>query len=107
MTDIATHADILHKRRLELETRLRRIDGDLGRARNPDSEDRATEAENDEVLEELGEAGETELKAIDAALDRIASGTFGTCARCGAPIAAARLAVLPATPFCQDCAASF
>ena len=45
------------------------------------------------------------LREIDAALERIARGTYGTCARCGAQISEARLAVLPQTPLCEDCAA--
>lgn len=104
--DTAKYEQVLRDRQRELYARLHRIDDDLGRTRNPDSEDRATEAENDEVLEELGEAGETELKAIDAALDRVAAGTFGICVKCGAEISAERLAVVPHTPFCQECAAA-
>jgi RNA polymerase-binding transcription factor DksA len=42
---------------------------------------------------------------IEAALDRIASGSYGTCASCGDPIGEARLDVLPYTPVCADCAA--
>jgi DnaK suppressor protein len=102
--DTAHYEDILRQRQRELYARLHKIDTDLGRQKNPDSEDRATEAENDEVLEEFGQVGETELKAIDAALDRIAKGTFGTCVKCGQPIGDERLAAVPYTPFCQDCA---
>jgi RNA polymerase-binding transcription factor DksA len=104
-TETARYEEILRARSRELSARLHRIDTDLGRAKNPDSADRALEAENDEVLEELGEAGETELKAIDAALARIARGTFGTCTQCGATISPQRLAAVPHTPICQDCAA--
>ena len=43
---------------------------------------------------------------VDAALDRVADGTYGTCVRCGRPIGAARLEARPATPFCITCAAS-
>lgn len=103
--DTARYEDILRARSRELYARLHRIDDDLGRQKNPDSADRALEAENDEVLEELGEAGETELRAIDAALARIAKGSFGTCTKCGAAISPERLAAVPHTPFCQDCAA--
>jgi DnaK suppressor protein len=45
-----------------------------------------------------------EIAAIDAALARIAAGEFGDCARCGEPIAPARLAIDPTTPFCVRCA---
>lgn len=103
--DTATYETILRDRQRELNSRLHKIDDDLGRKKSADNEDRATETENDEVLEEMGQAGETELKAIDAALDRIAKGTFGTCVKCGQPISPERLAVVPYTPFCQECAA--
>jgi RNA polymerase-binding transcription factor DksA len=44
------------------------------------------------------------LVALDEADARIRAGSYGTCARCGAPIGADRLDALPATPFCVDCA---
>lgn len=103
--DMAKYETILRNRQRELNARLHRIDDDLGQQKSADNEDRATETENDEVLEELGQAGENELKAIDAALDRVANGTFGTCVKCGQPIAPERLAAVPYTPFCQECAA--
>lgn len=102
--DTARYENILHERKREILGRLVKIDTDLGRTRDPDSEERATESENDEVLEGLGQAGDAELKAIDAALERIAKGTFGICAKCGAAIAPERLAVVPHAPLCQDCA---
>ncbi|EHS50635.1 transcriptional regulator, TraR/DksA family [Rhizobium sp. PDO1-076] len=103
--DIAGYERILTKRKAEIEARLTRIDDDLGQQRSADSEERATETENDEVLEEFGQVGEAELRAIDAALNRIDGGTYGTCVTCGQPISAARLAAVPHTPFCQECAA--
>lgn len=45
-----------------------------------------------------------ELRALDAASARLAAGTYGTCARCGRPIAAGRLDALPATTTCITCA---
>jgi RNA polymerase-binding transcription factor DksA len=103
--DTAGYERILTQRKAEIEARLTKIDDDLGQQRSADSEERATETENDEVLEEFGQVGETELRAIDAALDRIGAGTYGTCVTCGQPIAAARLKAVPHTPFCQECAA--
>ncbi|MBE4719899.1 TraR/DksA C4-type zinc finger protein [Pseudarthrobacter sp. AB1] len=40
------------------------------------------------------------LEQVDAALARIAAGTYGTCAVCGDPIAEGRLEARPSTPFC-------
>lgn len=96
---------ILRARQRELYRRLHKIEADFEQPRNPDDDDRAAERSNDEVLDELGQVGQEELKAIDAALDRIANGTFGTCTRCGQPISKERLDAVPYTPFCQDCVA--
>jgi RNA polymerase-binding transcription factor DksA len=46
------------------------------------------------------------LNEVDAALDRIQSGAFGACERCGKAIAMARLEAIPYTRFCIACAAS-
>jgi DnaK suppressor protein len=46
------------------------------------------------------------LAAIDAAMHRLAEGTYGTCAACGQPIGAARLAARPVATTCINCAAS-
>ncbi|WP_105381848.1 TraR/DksA family transcriptional regulator [Neorhizobium alkalisoli] len=102
--DVARYEHILQARKAELENRLSRIEQDFTTPRNPDDDDRAVERNNDEVLEELGEVGEKELVAIDAALARIDAGTFGTCAKCGQPIAERRLDAVPHTPLCQVCA---
>jgi RNA polymerase-binding protein DksA len=43
------------------------------------------------------------LQAIDAALQRIEAGTFGTCGRCSKPIAEERLEAIPYANRCIDC----
>jgi RNA polymerase-binding transcription factor DksA len=45
------------------------------------------------------------LEETVEALDRIAAGTFGTCADCGREIAALRLEAVPYTRWCIRCAA--
>ncbi|MDQ0825664.1 DnaK suppressor protein [Arthrobacter sp. B2I5] len=40
------------------------------------------------------------LDQIEAALARLAGGSYGTCAVCGEPIAEGRLEARPWTPFC-------
>src|SRR6476620_2682252 len=44
------------------------------------------------------------LEHIDAALQRIADGSFGRCTSCRAPISDERLNALPYTPVCTQCA---
>ena len=43
------------------------------------------------------------IDEIDAALLRIAAGTYGACEACAAPIPAARLEALPAATHCVHC----
>ena len=45
-----------------------------------------------------------EQDMIDAALQRIETGDYGFCVRCGEPIAPARLQHVPAVPTCLECA---
>jgi RNA polymerase-binding protein DksA len=51
----------------------------------------------------LRDRAEQQLALVDDALERLATGTFGTCVRCGRPIAANRLEALPWAPRCIDC----
>lgn len=94
----------LLERRADLESGLREIEAALEETPSPDVEERATERESDEVLESLGQAEQLELRQIAAALGRIDEGSYGVCVRCGATIAEERLDLLPATPFCRNCA---
>lgn len=106
MMNSADYKARLQARQAELRRRLERIETDLDEPRNPDDDDRAVERNNDEVLEGLGDAGQRELIAVDAALGRISAGTYGVCARCGEPISEKRLDAVPHAALCADCAAS-
>jgi len=80
------------------------LDAELDSHGDPDWEENATEHEQDEAMEALGLSAQAELRMIDGALSRMAAGDYGSCVRCGAEISDARLDLLPATPFCRDCA---
>jgi DnaK suppressor protein len=43
------------------------------------------------------------LELVEAALARLDAGTYGTCQRCGRPIADERLAALPWAAHCIEC----
>jgi len=43
------------------------------------------------------------LEQLAGALQRIADGSYGRCERCGAPIPAERLEILPHARFCVPC----
>ena len=49
---------------------------------------------------------EQHLAEVEAALERVAAGTYGGCAVCGRPIAAERLEVRPTATRCVGCATS-
>ena len=102
----------VEERKAELEARLgeltHRVDAiedALERPVSEEPEEQAIEMEDDEVRGDLGEAAVREIRMIDAALDRIANGSYGVCSNCGATISGQRLDTLPATPFCCECAA--
>ena len=65
--------------------------------------DSATATLNREIDYSLEENSGHVLTAIDEALERIESGTFGTCGRCGKPIAEDRLEAIPYANRCIDC----
>lgn len=104
MADVTVLRAQLEGRLDVLLKRVDRIAGDLRKPGDPDWQERATELENDDVLEGLDEASRDEATAIRAALQRIDAGTYGRCARCGQEIVAARLAALPSAITCVACA---
>ena len=54
-------------------------------------------------LEELLTQLDGRLAEIDAALERIASATYGVCGTCGGPIGEARLEAIPEATQCLSC----
>jgi RNA polymerase-binding transcription factor DksA len=51
----------------------------------------------------LDENAEVIVYEIDAALERMDAGTYGTCTRCGKPIPEERLAAVPYAVLCVTC----
>lgn len=104
MKPVEHYEKVLRERLAELEARLHRIEDDLDTPADPDFEERASERSNDEVLEEIGSTGLQEIRAIRAALDRVAHGTYGECAKCGEAISEERLDLVPYAALCRNCA---
>lgn len=104
MTDLAVRRVQLEDRLEFLSKRLRALDAELDSHQSKDWGELATEREGDEVLEKLGQSGETEMARIRAALTRMDAGEYGICVTCGADISPERLDLLPYTPFCRKCA---
>lgn len=94
----------LEARRDELLQRMKAVESELDSHHSKDWEDLASEREDDEVLEKMGQAAKAEVVRIDAALARLAAGEYGICTKCGIEIAPERLALVPYTPFCRSCA---
>jgi RNA polymerase-binding protein DksA len=72
--------------------------------REPDWDDLAATQTAAALLEGLRETERTEIARIQAALDRIAQGTYGRCSVCGRPIDKKRLRAQPDASQCGHCA---
>jgi DnaK suppressor protein len=96
------------KRRLwqEVKDQLKSSIGDgyqemLATAR--DEEDQATVSLMAETSLTLLGPKRQELEAIEEALQRLESGSYGHCEVCGQPIEPRRLEIMPETPLCRNC----
>jgi RNA polymerase-binding transcription factor len=96
---------MLRARREQLLRHLDQLQREAVPDRTPDDE--GDEAARN-LLEHLSfDAVERErklLKEIDAALERIKDGSYGTCERCGKEITLRRLRAVPWARFCLICA---
>lgn len=88
----------------EYRRRADAIRHDLASLRDPDFAEQAQERQNDDVLRALLLEAEQGLRDVNHALERLAEGSYGQCARCGEPIGAARLQALPMAQKCVKCA---
>lgn len=94
----------LQATRAVLAARLERITENVRRGYATDSEERAKELEDSEVVDALGNEAREELEKINIALDRLIRGDYGKCNACGGPISSARLEAYPYALECIDCA---
>ena len=97
----------LLRRREELRARASEASAEARHESDPLSADFAeqvTQRENDDVLGAISDSARAELEQVEAALRRLAAGRYGTCAGCGEPIEAQRLAAVPYANRCRTCA---
>jgi RNA polymerase-binding transcription factor DksA len=96
--------ELLEARLAELGAAVERIEAAQGEPLEADFAEQAVAREDDEPLDGIERAALLEIEQIRHALARLDAGTYGRCTSCGAPIAAARLAVAPAVALCIGCA---
>jgi DnaK suppressor protein len=64
--------------------------------------EQAAETLERELDDSVVQRADTEIKEVEAALNRLAEGRFGVCEVCGKPIPDERLEVSPAARYCVD-----
>jgi RNA polymerase-binding transcription factor DksA len=103
-------AAVLHDRRRELERELDRLTATS--PRDPVAAvsfgkrigEGTTEAVERLSTTAVAKRLSATIAEIDAALDRVADGSYGTCERCGASIPDERLEAIPWAARCVSCA---
>jgi DnaK suppressor protein len=70
---------------------------------HPDLLDHAAQRSPIDVLESIRGAQTNELSELEAALERIEKGAYGTCMSCGGAVGRQRLRAIPEARFCIDC----
>jgi DnaK suppressor protein len=91
----------------ELNLRLSRITNNVKHSDMPlekDFAEQATQNENNEVMDYLGNSARTEIEMIKQAIARLDHGQYGICQVCGEPISKERLEALPYSNMCIKCA---
>lgn len=97
----ADYLDLLETERLGLRRQLAEL-GDLSYDPNFADSSQVT-AERGEAEALAGSLNEALLE-VEAAIARLADGSYGLCQRCGEPIPPARLEAMPAAQLCISCA---
>jgi DnaK suppressor protein len=102
----ATLVQALRRRRAALAKLFADAEADLasiGEVRPAEAEECAQAERAARVLARVDDRALDELAAVDAALQRVIDGTYGTCVDCGRRIPAARLRAAPAAASCLEC----
>ncbi len=87
--------DIIHRNRLAEE--------EINQVHTEDVSDLATISHNKELLLNFREGDFQRLKSIEEARQRLDSGRYGECVRCGEDIAEKRLKAVPWATLCVKC----
>jgi len=107
MINVSSYKSKLLALRNDLTQRVSAINKDLHHeeiAIEKDFAEQATQLENDEVLNSLGDEAKARVMQIDKALLRIKNSTFGRCSECSSDIDPKRLDAVPYAELCITCA---
>ena len=102
--DLKRIAELLNEQKAILGKRVDLIHAHARNPLNADSSEQAAELGNVSVVSALESDAVTELAEINAALQRLANGSYGTCISCGEEIGVGRLEARPASTECLECA---
>ena len=97
---------ILEDRKLQILKNINEAHDELdqlGSCELNDEGDHASVSNSSIVDNVIARQQQQELNDIEMALERIASGEYGTCAMCGVEIGSQRLKVKPHAIYCIDC----
>jgi DnaK suppressor protein len=103
MTNDEILSSLLEKKE-QLDNRVTAIAADLKKGRSQDYSEQAIETENDDVLDEIDHEAKQELSFVNEALQRLTNNTYGYCDVCEIKINPKRLAALPYSKTCIECA---
>ena len=112
-TQVAEFEGVLLARRADVAAQRSRLDGSLADVRESRSDGMADDEHDPEGPTMSSEwsrlagtqlAVDDELVQLDAALERLAAGSYGTCVRCGESIPIDRLRARPEAALCIACA---
>jgi len=107
VADVAAIRAALAARRDDLRRRVRWEGSDgQGNHEVSDLKEDAARSWDSQIENAEQEAELAELREVEEALQRMALGSFGVCASCGEPIAAARLRAHPSALRCTHCQAA-
>ena len=98
--------EILLARKEQIEKNIDYVEKEMDELRTLELNDEGDYASvsSDNMLENaIGSQQELELNEIEAALEKIKDGTYGSCDMCGVDIGFQRLKVKPHAKFCIDC----
>jgi RNA polymerase-binding transcription factor len=103
---VEKYRGLLEAKRVALLTRVKAARASEQENRSelaPDLGDRAISTMNRDLSYQLTTGERDIVKRIDAALDRIESGTYGECLNCSKKVLAGRLDAVPWARHCIDC----